>query len=205
MNGPQITLIGRLTRDPGELRYTANDGTAYTRTGVAVNTYKNRGTEQETTFFNITLWGSHAENLMNRCRKGDQVYIQGGYSFREYTRAEGGKGYSHDVNARDVHYFNEPGPSQAPAETAQDSDPTWEGSPADETSRAEALVEEMPEAGNPAEEMSEAGTPVEEIPEAGAPVEEIQEAGAPAEEMPEAETPSGNGGAEAGDPFASGS
>ena len=131
-----------------------------------MNTYKNRGTEQETTFFNITLWGSHAENLMNRCRKGDQVYIQGGYSFREYTRAEGGKGYSHDVNARDVHYFNEQGSSQAPAETAQDSDPTWEGSPADETSRAEALVEEMPEAGTPVEEMSEAGAPVEEIQEA---------------------------------------
>ena len=194
MNGPQITLFGRLTRDPGELRYTANDGTAYTRTGVAVNTYKNRGTEQETTFFNITLWGSHAENLMNRCRKGDQVYIQGSYSFREYTRAEGSKGYSHDVNARDVHYFNEPGSSQASDETAQDSDLTWEGSLADETSRAGAPVEEMPEAGTPAEEMPEAGTPAEEMPEAGTPAEEIPEAG----------TPSGNGGAKAGDPFASG-
>ena len=155
MNGPQITIIGRLTRDPGELRYTANDGTAYTRTGVAVNTIKNRGTEQETTFFNVTVWGGHAENLMNRCRKGDQVYIQGSYSFREYTRAEGGKGYSHDVNARDVHYFTEPGPRRgASTEAAQDSDPTWEESLEDETSREgtpveETLAEEMPEAGDP--------------------------------------------------------
>ena len=191
MNGPQITLIGRLTRDPGELRYTANDGTAYTRTGVAVNTYKNRGTEQETTFFNVTLWGSHAENLMNRCRKGDQVYIQGSYSFREYTRAEGGQGYSHDVSARDVHYFTEPGPSRAPAETDQDSDPTWEGPLADETPIEGTPVEEMP-----AEEMPVVGDP---FGNGGA------EAGDPSgNEGAEAGDPSRNEGAEAGDPFASG-
>ena len=176
MNGPQITIIGRLTRDPGELRYTANDGVAYTRTGVAVNTYKNRGTEQETTFFNVTLWGGHAENLMNRCRKGDQVYIQGGYSYREYTRAEGGRGYSHDVNARDVHYFTEPGTSRVSNEgVAQDSDPTWEESLADETSREDT----------PAEEISEAEGPS-------------------GNREAEAGTPSGNGGAEEGDPFATG-
>ena len=140
---------------------------------MAVNTYKNRGTEQETTFFNVTLWGGHAENLMNRCRKGDQVYIQGGYSFREYTRAEGGKGYSHDVNARDVHYFTEPGPSRASNEAAQDSDPTWEESLADETSRDDT----------PADETSREGAPVEEMPEAGDPS---------GNRAAEAEDPSGN-------------
>ncbi len=86
---------------------------------------------------------------MNRCRKGDQVYIQGGYSFREYTRAEGGRGYSHDVNAREVHYFTEPGPSRASGEAAQDSDPPWEESLADETSGEGTPAEEMPETADP--------------------------------------------------------
>ena len=164
MNGPQITLIGRLTRDPGELRYTANDGTAYTRTGVAVNTYKNRGTEQETTFFNITLWGSHAENLMNRCRKGDQIYIQGGYSFREYTRAEGGRGLQPRRERPGRPLLQRTG-SQPGSQLKLPKIPTPPGkeSLADETSRSGAPVEEMPEAGAPVEEMPEAGTPAEEI------------------------------------------
>ena len=159
MNGPQITLIGRLTRDPGELRYTANEGTAYTRAGVAVNTFKNRRTEQETTFFNVTLWGSHAENLMNRSRKGNQVYIQGTYSFREYTRADGGRGYSHDVNARDFHQFMDANSNQpaGDAETATaEADPPW--NEASEVASEEGMTEAEEEAPF-REEAAEAGDP----------------------------------------------
>ena len=166
MNGPQITLIGRLTRDPGELRYTANEGTAYTRAGVAVNTFKNRGTEQETTFFNVTLWGSHAENLMNRSRKGNQIYIQGTYSFREYTRADGGRGYSHDVNARDFHQFMDANSNQpaGDAETATaEADPPWneasEAASEEGMTEVEAGVTETEEEAPFREEAAEAGDP----------------------------------------------
>ena len=107
MNGPQATFFGRLTQDPGELRFTQNAGTPYITASVAVNTYRGAEEETETHYFNVTLWGRNAENLLNRCRKGQEVYVQGQYSFREFTRRDGTKGHSHDVNAREFHHFQE--------------------------------------------------------------------------------------------------
>ena len=91
MNGPQTTFFGRLTRDPQELRYTANGGVAYITMSVAVNTYRGPDEEPEVHYYEVTLWRRHAENAMNRCRKGQQVYVEGRYSFREYTRRDGTK------------------------------------------------------------------------------------------------------------------
>ena len=107
MNGPQVTFFGRLTHDPGELRFTQNAGTPYITAGVAVNTYRSAEDEVETHYFNVTLWGRNAENLLNRCRKGQEVYVQGQYSFREYNRRDGTRGHSHDVNAREFHHYQE--------------------------------------------------------------------------------------------------
>ena len=107
MNGPQATFFGRLTQDPQELRYTANGGVPYVKVNVAVNTYRGPDEEQEVHYYNVTLWRRHAENAINRCRKGQEVYVQGQYSFREYTRRDGRQGYSHEVNAREFHYSHE--------------------------------------------------------------------------------------------------
>ena len=104
MNGPQIQFIGRIVRDPDEVRYTAARGTAVGNLRVAVNTYTHNS-EQETTYFDVTLWGRHAENALNRCRQGMEVYVQGTYSYREYTRRDGQAGCSHEVNTRDFHPF----------------------------------------------------------------------------------------------------
>ena len=105
MNEPLITLLGRLTRDPEELRYTTDRGTAYTRVGVAVNTYHGPSIGEKATYYQVTLWGRHAENAVNRCRKGTDVFVHGAYDHREYTRQDGTKGCSHDVNCRDFRYF----------------------------------------------------------------------------------------------------
>ena len=106
MNGPQITFFGRLTRDP-VLRYGRNNGTRYLNVGVAVNTYRGREQEPTTTFFDITLWGNQAENCASNCRKGDEVFIQGTYSLREYTRQDGRAGFSHQVDTRDFRRFSQ--------------------------------------------------------------------------------------------------
>ena len=136
MNGAYISFFGRLTRDPGEIRYGANNGTAYLRVGVAVNTFRSGEQEPIATFYNVTFWGRHAENVMNRCRQGTDIYVQGNYLFREYTRQDGSKGYSHDVSAREVELFRSSGEqrpqpeAQPEGETAhpqQEQDPPAEG------------------------------------------------------------------------------
>ena len=100
MNGPQISLFGRLTRDP-EMRYGKDNGTPYAIVGVANNYRPRSGQEPETTFFEVTLWGNHAQNCVGNCHKGDELFVQGIYSFREYTRRDGRPGHSHQINARE--------------------------------------------------------------------------------------------------------
>ena len=77
MNGAQISFFGNITREPDELRYTRNNGTPYATTGVAVNTYDPQSQTSEVTYYNVTLWRRNAENLINRCRKGQRVFISG--------------------------------------------------------------------------------------------------------------------------------
>ena len=144
MNGPQATFFGRLTQDPGELRFTQNAGTPYITASVAVNTYRGAEEETETHYFNVTLWGRNAENLLNRCRKGQEVYIQGQYSFREFTRRDGTKGYSHDVNAREFHHYQE---RLQPRETA-----------AEEETEEETKEKAIPTAKSPAESVESAAS-----------------------------------------------
>ncbi len=74
----KVMLIGNLTRDP-ELRYTPK-GTAVAELGLAVNrTRKDESGQriEETTFVDVTLWGSQAEIAQKYLSKGRPVYIEG--------------------------------------------------------------------------------------------------------------------------------
>ena len=115
MNGAQISFFGRLTKHP-EMRYGKDNGTPYATVGIANNYRARAGQEPETTFFEVTLWGYHAQNCVGNCQKGDEVFIQGVYSFREYTRRDGRPGYSHQVNVQNFRRF-------APASTLRDETP----------------------------------------------------------------------------------
>ena len=115
MNGPHMTLFGRLTRDP-EMKYTPNDGIPYVTVGVAVNTYHGPDQDQETLFVNATFWRHHAETVASRSRRGQMVFIQGRYSCREYTRHDGATALSHDVSVKE--FRNLPQPT-----AADDQDP----------------------------------------------------------------------------------
>lgn len=72
-----LNLIGRVTKD-AELAYTSG-GLAKLETGIAVNRSKKNGDkwEEETSFFNITLWGKTAENLKPYIHKGQQIAVSG--------------------------------------------------------------------------------------------------------------------------------
>lgn len=130
MNGSRVQFFGNLTRDP-QMRYTKDKmsefspeaGTPYTSARVAVNTYLGPDRNPEAIYYNVTLWGRHAESCMSNCKTGTPVYVEGSYRFREYTREDNTVGYSHDVRAGQFRYF----PSAAAA-ALQDAETTADAS-----------------------------------------------------------------------------
>ena len=80
----QVTLVGRLTKDP-DLRYTA-EGKAVSNVTVAVNRpFRNKEGDYEADFVQCTLWKKTAENTAQYCRRGSIVGITGRIQTRHYT------------------------------------------------------------------------------------------------------------------------
>src|SRR5574344_621181 len=74
----KVILIGRLTKDMGDLRYT-HEQMAIGEISIAVNRSKkvNDQWQDEASFFNCTVYGKSAENLKQYLVKGQQVAIEG--------------------------------------------------------------------------------------------------------------------------------
>ena len=102
MSENSITLVGNLTRDP-ELRFTAN-GRAVASFGIAVGRrYQVNGEWQEqTSYFNITAWGTLGENTAASLSKGSRIVVTGRLEQREYTTREGDKRTAIDVIADEL-------------------------------------------------------------------------------------------------------
>ena len=78
----QVTLVGRLTKDP-ELRYTA-EGKAVSNVTIAVNRpFRNKEGEYEADFVQCTLWKKTAENTAQYCRRGSIIGITGRIQTRQ--------------------------------------------------------------------------------------------------------------------------
>ena len=77
-----VVLIGNLVRDCGssenDFGYTSN-GQARANITIAVNRSKKQGEEwvDETSFFDITVWGKTAENLKPYFTKGSKIAVEG--------------------------------------------------------------------------------------------------------------------------------
>lgn len=91
--------VGNLTRDP-ELRYTAN-GRAVASFGIAENR-RRAGAEEETHFFNVTVWGDLAENVAASVGKGARVIVVGDLVQRSFETKEGEKRSVVEINAWNV-------------------------------------------------------------------------------------------------------
>ena len=107
----QVTLVGRLTRDP-ELRYTP-EGKAVSNVILAVSrNYRNQKGELDADFVQCTLWRKTAENTVQYCRKGSMIGITGRIQTRNYDNQEGRKVYVTEVVAETVRFV---GPKQPEA------------------------------------------------------------------------------------------
>ncbi|QZY55122.1 single-stranded DNA-binding protein [Crassaminicella profunda] len=98
----QVTLIGRLTRDP-ELRFTAGSGKAIATFSIAVD--RGYGQDKQADFFRIVVWDKQGENCANYLAKGSLVAIQGRLQNNNYEK-DGVKHYNIDIVANRVQFLD---------------------------------------------------------------------------------------------------
>lgn len=97
----QITLMGRLTRDP-ELRY-AGEVPVCSFTLAVDRDFKNNG-QAETDFIDIVTWRNTATFVNQYFTKGRMAVISGRLQIREWIDKEGNKRHSAEVIAENVYF-----------------------------------------------------------------------------------------------------
>lgn len=117
--------IGNLTRDP-ELSET-NSGVAVCRFSIAVNRRRaSDDAEQQTDFFNVTVWRGLAETVARYCKKGNKVAVSGQIQIRQYEDREGVKRTSIDVVAEEVEFLSPKSNDEARTAEEQKKKPALE-------------------------------------------------------------------------------
>ena len=97
----KVILIGNTTKDL-ELT-TMPSGTSMTRISLAV---KRPFGDDETDFFDITVWGNSAENCAKYLHKGDKVAVVGRIQNRSYEDSKGNKKKITEIVAENVEFLN---------------------------------------------------------------------------------------------------
>lgn len=99
-----VTLVGRLTRDP-ELR-TVGTGNTTSSFSVAVDrAFTNANGQREADFINCVIWGKQAENLCKYCKKGSLIGIVGRVQTRNYDGTDGKKVYVTEIYVNNVTFL----------------------------------------------------------------------------------------------------
>ena len=101
----RVTLVGRLTRD-SELKYanTATGEIAVCRFSIAVNKFRKsgEGRSEDTSYFDIVLWGRMGEVLNKYLVKGKQVAIDGELRQDRWTQQDGQQRSKIEIVAQNV-------------------------------------------------------------------------------------------------------
>jgi single-strand DNA-binding protein len=103
MNLNNVTLAGRLTKDP-ELRYTPN-GVAVATFTLAINRkFTNQQGEREADFINCVVWRQPAESVANFLKKGSLAGVTGMIQTRSFEGTDGKRVYVTEVMAESVQF-----------------------------------------------------------------------------------------------------
>jgi single-strand DNA-binding protein len=100
--GNTVSIVGNMTRDP-ELRYTPN-GASVCKFGVAWNKRYQRNGEQveEVSYFDVSCWGTLAENVAASLTKGTRVVVSGELEQRSWETPQGDRRSKVEIKADDV-------------------------------------------------------------------------------------------------------
>ncbi|MEL3970706.1 single-stranded DNA-binding protein [Rossellomorea oryzaecorticis] len=114
----QVTLVGRLTKDP-EARKTT-EGKSVLNVTVAVNRqFKNQQGQTDADFVLCKIWNKAADNTEKYCRKGSVVGITGRIQTRNYENDQGKRIYVTEVVAESIRFLD----TKPPAEREEKKEP----------------------------------------------------------------------------------
>ena len=82
-----ITIVGRVGRDP-EVKFTSNEMTI---ANFSVATDHGRDEKKKTTWHNVVVFGTLAENVAESLHKGARVIVAGRLEISEYDGKDGEK------------------------------------------------------------------------------------------------------------------
>ena len=125
-----VTLIGRLTKDP-EVRYTSESQMAVARFSMAIDRPVREGKEKKADFPSVVVFGKQAENCERFLGKGRLVGVQGRIQTGKYTNKAGATVYTTEVVANSVEFLDwgdrnersdRPAPQQASSPQKDDMD-----------------------------------------------------------------------------------
>lgn len=76
------SVIGRLTRDP----HSGNDRESGTYTLLSLAVNRKVGDAEETEYVDISVRGKQAESCAEQLSKGDEIYVDGNLTLRQFER-----------------------------------------------------------------------------------------------------------------------
>ena len=102
----RVIIIGRLVRDP-EIRYTQN-GTAVANFSLASNrTYVQGGERKEmASFFSCVAWTKLGELIVQYCKKGHRIGIEGRLQQRSWEDQNGNKRSTVEIVVENVQFLS---------------------------------------------------------------------------------------------------
>jgi single-strand DNA-binding protein len=99
-----VTVVGNLVKDP-ELKNLDN-GNKLAKIRVASTERVQDGNggfkDGDTAYYDIACWRTLADNVSNSLQKGNKVIVHGKLKYREFTRKDGTKGNSFEIDATEV-------------------------------------------------------------------------------------------------------
>ncbi|HNF58139.1 MAG TPA: single-stranded DNA-binding protein, partial [Elusimicrobiota bacterium] len=101
-----VTLVGRLTRDP-ELRFTTS-GAPVCRFDLAVNRrYKDKAGEwkDDTSFVPVVVWREAGQRCGEKLKKGSPVFVEGRLKSKSWETKDGQKRSGLEVDALRVQFL----------------------------------------------------------------------------------------------------
>lgn len=101
----QITIMGRLTKEPG-LRYTTSQVPVASFTLAVDRDYTEKGMDRQTDFIDCVAWRHSANFVHQYFSKGSMAVVSGRLQMRNWTDKHGNKRVSAEVVAENV-YFGE--------------------------------------------------------------------------------------------------
>lgn len=112
----RVMLIGRLTRDP-ELKRIPS-GTPIANFSLANNRTYTTGTgekKEETSFFNCIAWGKQGEIIVEYCRKGKRIAIEGRLQQRSWDDQDGKKKSTVEIVVDNFQFLDAKGDTSSPS------------------------------------------------------------------------------------------